>query len=72
MGRTWIIDVIADLQTFAQQNDLPTLADELAKVRSTALVELSSSRKDQAMTAWGEDTDTERLLLQAGDSQLTG
>jgi len=25
MGNTWIIDVIADLKTFADQNELPLL-----------------------------------------------
>lgn len=67
MGRNWIIDVIADLHAFAQRNELPLLANELAKARTVAVVELGTTTGDAAMAAWGDDTDTERLLPQTGN-----
>jgi len=67
MGRNWIIDVIADLQTFAQQNELPLLADELTKARTVAVVELSTTTEGVVVAAWGDETDTERFFSQAGE-----
>lgn len=67
MGRNWIIDVLADLHTFAARNELPMLAGELEKVKTVAAVEIGSSGGDAALAAWGDDTDAERILPQAGN-----
>lgn len=40
MGHQWIVDVIVDLKTFAQQNDLPVLADELERAAGIAVAEI--------------------------------
>ena len=42
MGHKWIIDVLADLKSFAQANDLVALADQLEQTTSVASVEISS------------------------------
>jgi len=42
MGHNWIIDVIVDLKTFAERNDLPELAQELASVKETATTEIGN------------------------------
>lgn len=67
MGRNWIIDVLADLHTFAARNELPILAGELEKAKTVAVVEIGSSGEDVALAAWGENADSERILPQAGN-----
>lgn len=42
MGQKWIIDVIADLRAFADQNDLPLLAHQLEVTSCVAQAELAS------------------------------
>ena len=41
MGRNWIIDVLADLRSFAEANDLPMLAEELVRTARVAQRELA-------------------------------
>lgn len=40
-GQRWIIDVLADLKTFAEHNDLPLLAAKLGETAQVALVEIA-------------------------------
>ena len=40
MSRAWIIDVLADLQSFARRNDLPRLAAHLDETQRLAADEL--------------------------------
>ena len=64
MGQKWIIDVIADLRTFADQNGLPLLAAQLditsgiAKSEIAAMLEGAPSaanrNEDQAAAALGD------------------
>ena len=42
MSTTWILDVLADLRTFAKSNDLPVLADYLGDTTVVAMAELAS------------------------------
>jgi hypothetical protein len=42
MGQKWIIDVIADLRTFADQNGLPLFAAQLDVTSTVAQAELAS------------------------------
>lgn len=48
MENTWIIDVIGDLRTFAAQNGLPKLADQLDDTALIAAAEMSAKRKREA------------------------
>ncbi len=43
MGHKWIIDVLADLKSFAQANDLVLLADQLEQTANVATAEISST-----------------------------
>lgn len=43
MGQRWIIDVLADLKTFAESNDLPLLAAELEECAQVAAGELTEA-----------------------------
>jgi hypothetical protein len=40
-GKKWIIDVLADLKAFAEQNDLPLLAAQLGETALLAMVEIA-------------------------------
>ena len=42
MGQKWIIDVIADLRAFADQNGLPLLAQQLEVTSTVARAEIAS------------------------------
>ena len=42
MGRDWIIDVLADLRSFACNNDLPMLGAQLEEAELVAQVEIAS------------------------------
>jgi len=42
MGRVWIIDVLADLRSFARDNDLPLLTAQLEEAGLIAAVEIAS------------------------------
>jgi len=42
MGRDWIIDVLADLRSFARDNDLPLLTAQLEEAGLVAEVEIAS------------------------------
>ncbi len=43
MGRNWIIDVLADLRSFARDNDLPLLSAQLEEAGLVAEVEIAST-----------------------------
>lgn len=43
MGHNWIIDVLADLESFAQQNELPMLADQIGQAALVATAEITAT-----------------------------
>lgn len=49
MQNEWLLDVIADLRTFAGANGMDRLARHLEKTRDIALLEMSSSRGEAPM-----------------------
>lgn len=55
MGNTWIIDVIADLKTFADQNDLPLLSRQLTETAKVAVAEITSTVGGVPALQLGED-----------------
>lgn len=46
MQNEWILDVLADLKTFAQKNGLGALAEQLDDTRYVASTELAASGKE--------------------------
>ncbi len=56
MGHKWIIDVLTDLRSFAQDNDLALLADQLAQTTMVASVEIAevSERTSFVMCSDGD------------------
>ena len=47
MQHEWVLDVIADMRTFARQNDLPDLASHMDTAWLLASAEIASLSKDQ-------------------------
>ncbi|MDJ0995377.1 MAG: hypothetical protein QNI90_17500 [Dinoroseobacter sp.] len=52
MAQDWIVDVLADLRSFALQNNLKTLAEQLDDTLLVAATEIAQSAPDVP-----EDTD---------------
>lgn len=48
MQQEWILDVIADMRTFARRNDLPDLASHMDTAWLLASAEIASLSKDEA------------------------
>lgn len=57
MGNTWILDVLADLKTFAERNDLPQLADRLDDTALVAAAEIASATRGAPVAVFGESSD---------------
>lgn len=56
MGHDWIIDVLADLKTFAHSNGLEALADQLDDTQMIARIEIASKAKRTTSGLRGDDT----------------
>jgi len=54
LGNKWIIDVLADLKSFAQSNGLVLLADHLEQTASVATAEIAAT-SEGAMHAQSHD-----------------
>jgi hypothetical protein len=65
MGHQWIIDVIVDLKTFAQQNDLPALANELALAADIAEAEIDPDNEGVPLAVRCGQSESRRFLSQA-------
>ena len=48
MGQKWIIDVLADLESFAAQNGLPLVADRMREAGIVASAEIAASNEGPA------------------------
>ena len=57
MGHKWIIDVLADLKSFAQANDLVLLADQLEQTANVASAEISSNSAGIPLSAVRNDDE---------------
>jgi hypothetical protein len=67
-GHRWIIDVLADLKAFAEQNDLPLLAAQLGETALLAQVEIAQvpdKLEGTPLAVLGESAGT-RIISGAG------
>jgi hypothetical protein len=72
MGQKWIIDVLADLKTFAEGNDLPVLASKLDEVSRVAEAEIEVLAQVTSVKMQGDQSGTRRFFNQAGTSRRIG
>lgn len=47
MTHTWILDVLADLTTYARKNNLPELAEQLDDTQHIAVAEIAAQNESQ-------------------------
>lgn len=66
MGNEWIIHVLADLQTFAEENELPLLAARLGETRLVANAEMGAHYRDAPIEVCGETVKSRPFFAQAG------
>ncbi|UYV36193.1 hypothetical protein N4R57_14325 [Rhodobacteraceae bacterium D3-12] len=66
MKKDWILDVLADLKTFAQNNGLASLAIQLEETALVATAEIASSGEGQLIDAKSESKQFERNLGRLG------
>ncbi|WP_108813788.1 hypothetical protein [Loktanella sp. Alg231-35] len=66
MGQDWIIDVLADLRSFARQNDMPLLSEQLEEAALVASVEIAS-RVDVKQHAIASDLGNARHFPSESD-----
>ena len=66
MGHEWIIDVIADLKSFAKTHDLPLLADQLEQTSLVASAEIGSMAAKPSIMMRGERAETRSIFTGAG------
>lgn len=69
MGHKWIIDVLADLKSFAQQNDLSLLAVQLEETALVASAEISSLPEGTPDMARGDRAETRSIFASTGASR---
>ena len=58
MRSDWILDVLADLRTFALSNDLPALAEQLDDTAIVALTEIAALKERINGQAHGDRDST--------------
>ena len=56
MRNDWILDVLADLKTFALSVELPALAEQLDDTAIVALAEIASLEERTQVHTHGQDT----------------
>lgn len=66
MGQKWIIDVIADLRAFADQNGLPLLAHQLEVTSTVAQAEIATMLEGAPRAA---NTDESHSASPFGDTR---
>jgi len=66
MGHDWIIDVLADLKSFASTNDLPQLAEHLEETALTARQEIDSKVEKPSRTMRGDGAGDRYFFASAG------
>ena len=66
MGQKWIIDVIADLRAFADQNGLPLLAHQLDVTSTVARAEIATMMEGAPRAA---NVDASQSASSFGDTR---
>ena len=68
MQTDWILDVLADLKTFALSNDLPVLAEQLDDTALVAMAEIATREERDAGERFGAQDGVGKDTSVAGAS----
>lgn len=71
MGQKWIIDVLADMRAFADQNDLPLLSHQLEVASTVARAELATALTGAPRAANGNANQASATFEGVGSSSAT-
>lgn len=66
MRLEWIMGVLTDLQSFARDNGLPSLAAELDDARQVAEIELAARAEGCGVGVFGQSAEVRKLNRTAG------
>jgi hypothetical protein len=69
MGHDWIIDVLADLKSFASTNDLPLLALQLEETALLASAEIDKTTETPSRLTRGNGSGTQYVFASTGASR---
>lgn len=69
MGHDWIIDVLADLKSFASTNDLPLLASQLEETALLASAEIDKTAETPSRLTRGDGSGTRHVFASTGASR---
>ena len=69
MGHEWIIDVLADLKSFASKNDLPLLALQLEEMALLASAEIDKATEIPSQLTRGDGSGTRHVFASTGASR---
>lgn len=72
MKNDWILDVLADLRAFAQENDLPKLVAQLEDTSLVAAVELASTETGALQALRGNAGHAGQVLRPYGERRGAG
>lgn len=72
MKNDWILDVLADLRTFAQENNLPCLAVSLEDTSLVATAEIASAEAGVRTAPRGDVGHVGTVLRAYGERQNAG
>jgi hypothetical protein len=71
VGHRWIIDVLADLTSFARQNDLALLADQLEHAAKVASAEITKVVEGAPYAVRSDDNNSRPILEEFGGRDRT-
>ncbi|SEW28330.1 hypothetical protein SAMN04488515_2015 [Cognatiyoonia koreensis] len=66
MGHNWIIDVLADLKSFAHTNGLDLLADHLEQTAAVATAEIATTSEGTMRAQYNGKEQTGQLSSRLG------
>ena len=66
MGHDWIIDVLADLKTFARKNELPLLAAQLDETALIAFAEIDGKIEHSSCMKRGDGIGARQVFSGVG------
>ncbi len=69
MGHEWIIDVLADLRSFATANNLPVLASHLDETALIASAEIDTTMEKPSRQVRGDGSGTGLVFASTGASR---
>lgn len=69
MGHEWIIDVLADLRSFAAANNLPVLASQLDETALIASAEIDTTMEKPSRQVRGDGPGTGLVFASTGASR---